>query len=288
MNLKNAYDKGKNIAISRFLSLYYQTASAVNPLVNDGKTNIVVSLTSFTPRLDKLYIALGSIFNQSLQPDKIVLYLGSDVDKEHLPDSLTRFCNYGLELRFVENIKSHKKYYYAFQEFPDSLIITVDDDLIYHKNMVKKLYQTHQKFPECVCAMRTHEILYNEDGIPQAYDAWVKNSKRYEKPSTDLFFTSGAGTLYSPIFFSKEVYNLDNIRQFCFSADDVWLNCMCRLNNIKTVNVSLTSSERQLLRVLGTQDVALKYQNLYDSGNDVCIQNMITQYGRQAFCCRKM
>ncbi|MBQ6052011.1 MAG: hypothetical protein IJL30_01845 [Clostridia bacterium] len=263
---------------SRFLSVYYKIGGTVHSLKKNNQNNIVVSLTSFTPRLEKLYISLGSIFNQSMQPNKVILYLGSDVNMEKLPSSLTRFCKYGLEIKHVDDLKSHKKYFYAFQEYKDSLIITVDDDLIYHKNMIKKLYQTYMKYPECICAMRTHEIIYDNSGAPRLYGEWVKNSKRYDEPSFDLFFTSGAGTLFSPRLFDERVIDLNAIKQYCFTADDIWLNCMCRLAGTRIVNVKLTDYERRLVTVSGTQEVALKHHNLY-SGNDVCIENMIKQYG---------
>ena len=37
----------------------------------------------------------------------------------------------GLTIRFCEDLKAHKKYYYAFKEYPDDIVITVDDDVIY-------------------------------------------------------------------------------------------------------------------------------------------------------------
>jgi hypothetical protein len=280
MKIRTFYLRLKNKVISGFLSCYYRVGGTVRHLRdNNKKEEIVVSLTSFTPRLNKLYIALGSIFNQSLQPDKVVLYLGDDVDPDQLPQSLLNYCKYGLEIRFVENLRSHKKYFYSLREFPEALVITVDDDLIYHKNMVKKLYSTHLQFPKCICAMRTHEIIYDDNHMPCKYSAWLKNSSRYDVPSDDLFFTSGAGTLFPPACFDDAAYDIEKIKRLCYTADDVWLNCMCRRRNVKIVNVKLDTYEKQLLKVMGTQEVALKHHNLYDSGNDSCIHNLLEEFG---------
>ena len=40
----------------------------------------------------------------------------------------------GLEIIFVsDELACHNKYYYAFQQYSDDVIITVDDDVIYDK-----------------------------------------------------------------------------------------------------------------------------------------------------------
>ena len=44
------------------------------------------------------------------------------------------------------------------QEFPDDIIVTVDDDVIYYKEMLSELYKTYLKFPKCIVTGRAHEI----------------------------------------------------------------------------------------------------------------------------------
>ena len=260
--------------------MYYKGGTTIRALsCNQEKPKIVVSLTSFTPRLEKLYITLGSIFNQSQQPDKIVLYLGDDVDADKIPLSILNLQKKGLEIRFVENIMSHKKYYYVFKDYPDSCVITIDDDIIYHKHMIKKLYKTHLTFPGCICAMRCHEITYDTTGRPEPYSKWIKNSTAYNEIKPNLFFTSGAGTLFPVNCFDETLYDLNTIKELCYTADDVWLNAMARYSNVSIVNTSLNENERVILSVSGTQEVALKYENLYGPGNDRCVENLIEKYG---------
>lgn len=284
MRNSSTINRYKNKIISAFLKRRYSKGRNIKSLKNEGTVPpIVVSMTSFSPRLDNLYIALGSLFNQSLQPNKIVLYLGDDVEKEKIPESIKKLVKHGLEIRFVDDLKSHKKYYYSLREYGDSLVVTVDDDLIYHKDMIKKLYDTYCAFPECICAMRTHEILYDGQGIPLPYSKWIKNSQRYNVASTDLFFTSGAGTLFPPHCFDERAFDLETIKKLSFSADDVWLNCMCRLIGRKIVNVPLNNHERSLLKINHTQDQALKFYNLYDSGNDTAVKNLVNEFGKESF-----
>ena len=62
----------------------------------------IVSLTSWEPRFDVLPVALKSILLQTRRPDRVILYLGSDVDPEKLPLEVRRFEEKGVEIRFME------------------------------------------------------------------------------------------------------------------------------------------------------------------------------------------
>lgn len=44
------------------------------------------------------------------------------------------------------------------QEYPDDIVITVDDDLVYPSDMIFNLYQSYLAFPDCVSGMRVHVI----------------------------------------------------------------------------------------------------------------------------------
>lgn len=280
MKISNCYFRSKEIIMSNYLGWYLKNFP-LKAKLGDIKREplIIVSMTSFTPRLNTLYISLGSLFTQSMKPDKIILYLGDDVDFEKLPTTLLHYLDLGLEIRRVDNLKSHKKYYYVMQEYPDDIIITVDDDLIYHKNMIKKLYKSYQNHPNCISAMRTHEIVYHDDGVPKPYAEWTKNSRKYSKPVENLFFTSGAGTLFPPHTLDARVFDKSKFVGLCMSADDVWLNAMAYLKNTGIVNIQLTEGERKLIRVNNTQEFALKHVNLYDDGNDRCVANLVNEYG---------
>ena len=44
-----------------------------------------------------------------------------------------------------EDLRSHKKYYYTIKEYPDDIMITVDDDIFYRSDMIAKLMAYHKK-----------------------------------------------------------------------------------------------------------------------------------------------
>ncbi|MBQ6515632.1 glycosyltransferase family 8 protein, partial [bacterium] len=71
---------------------------------------IIISLTTFPERIKELKYVLYSLFNQTVKADKIVLYLSEEEfkNKENdLPEDIKQFENYGLEIRWVKNLRSY-------------------------------------------------------------------------------------------------------------------------------------------------------------------------------------
>lgn len=109
----------------------------------DGK-KIIVSLTTFPARINKVSIVIESLINQTHKPNKIILWLSKDQFKDlsTLPPNLIKYLERGLDIRFVDgDIKSHKKYFYSFQEYPHDLVILVDDDILYESTFVEHLIE---------------------------------------------------------------------------------------------------------------------------------------------------
>ena len=81
---------------------------------------LIVSLTSFPVRIGKLDRVIRALFEQSLQPRKIVLYLSLDEFPDRvLPKQLTALEDDRFEIRFVEgNLRPYKKLLYALADFP--------------------------------------------------------------------------------------------------------------------------------------------------------------------------
>ena len=78
---------------------------------------MIVSFTSFPARIHVVYKTLSSIYEQTMLPDKVILWLAKpqfpNLDAD-LPESLLAYKKLGLEIRWVdEDIRPHKKYYYV-------------------------------------------------------------------------------------------------------------------------------------------------------------------------------
>lgn len=247
-------------------------------IVNDKK--IIVSLTSYPARIDTVALAIRSLFAQTVLPDLIVLYLSSDEfpgREKDLPQSLRDILAHDVVVRWVEgNLKSHKKYLYAFQEFKNDLVITVDDDLTYPKNMIELLYHSYEKHPRAISASRAHLISFGASGDVLPYNDWIyeapsKFPQLVNNPSMQLFATTGAGTLFPVHLLPKETYNQSVIRDLCLNADDVWLKCCEALMGIPVV---VTKSDQALEWIPGTQLHGLYESNVLKMGNDIYLKKL--------------
>lgn len=254
----------------------FKSQYGVNKENRDKK--IVVSITSFPARIDKIHLCVRSMLLQKMKPDKIVIYLG---DKEFegiaLPEQLTKLFRYGVEVRFRKDLKPHTKYYYAMQEFPDSLIITVDDDIYYRSRLIKDLYEAYLKHPACVICTRAHKMLFDENKMLLPYNNWDFESK-YVKKETDLLMATGVGgVLYDPSLFIEETFNADQIESLALKNDDVWLKFMEILSGIKTYAIP-SCPNKYVVGIWGAEKITLNSQNVGQSKNDIYIANVIKAY----------
>lgn len=238
---------------------------------------LIVSLTSFPLRIGRLWIVIESLMRQTLKPDMIILWLSKEQfpnEIRDLPKRLVRLVDRGLDIRFVsEDIRSYKKFYYVFQECPDDVIITTDDDIIYPSNMIESLYKKHKRSPESVVVRYCYEMKQENNRL-LSYRDWKFVSMIHCYNSDYLFFGSGGGTLFPPRSCHKDILSKEIFMKICSNADDVWLNLMVRLNGTSIVKVDDTCA---ILPVLIRQDFKLFSSNIYE--NDRYIQAVQDVYG---------
>lgn len=199
------------------------------------KKKIIVSVTSYKKRMKKLHICIKSIFLQSVQPDKIILYLHVN-DKEYVTRELYGLEKSGLEIRFVdEDLKPHKKYYYAMREFPDDIIITVDDDAMYSSKLIENLLKTHYIYPKYIIAARGRMIDFDILSRKfKPYDEWNLNT-RENIPSMKLLATGVGGVLYPPRVLDYSILlNKKEIKKY-IETDDLWLKAVEIVSEVPTV-----------------------------------------------------
>lgn len=248
-----------------------------------GNKRVIVTLTSYPPRIETVWRTLRSVFGQSYLPDKVVLYLAkSDFPngEADLPDSLLDMLWHDFEIHWVDDdLKPHKKWYWAFQEFPDDYVITIDDDLVYSREMIARLVASKAEHPGAVIASRTHLIMFDEGGSLRPYDRWIYEAPYRHPglvgvPSMRLFATTGAGTLFEPRMFPELIFDRDLIRGCCLTADDVWFKVVEAIEGIPVV---AATSDQLLEYVPDTQEVALCHVNTEAGGNDRILASLLRE-----------
>ena len=175
---------------------------------------VIVSLTTYGKRLYDVDVTIESIMQGSMKPNRIILWLGEDMQNVILPITLQNQQKRGLEIMYCKDIRSYKKLIPTLQKYPESIVITIDDDLLYHYDLVEKLVNAHKKFPKHIIANRIHRIALDNTGRPIGYMKW----KWCDNPQDDSplnFFTSGGGTLFPPNSFLPEVMDEDVFLEIC-------------------------------------------------------------------------
>lgn len=239
---------------------------------------LIISLTSYPKRFPYIGLCLKSLLLQSVRPEKIIVYLGSDSSPDNLTEEMIYFEKYGIEYRFDENenLKPHKKYYYAMKEFPNKAIVTADDDVIYPSDWLKSLYLSYKKYPYAISARRVHKIETDKNGKISPYNQWSHLYRNLRNPSNSLFATGASGCLYPPRLFDKEIFNTAYIKKYCLNADDIWLKCMEIRCNIPVVWVKNWSVEPVEIK---QENNGLYLDNVLNNRNDKYFLDIRKIYG---------
>ena len=260
-----------NLVLPSYLSSRY------NYKKQNIKKNLIVSLTSFPGRINIVWMTIESIKRQNILPEKIYLWLCKEQfpARESVPESLWVREDDIFEIKFVaENIRSHTKYYYAFQNYSDKIIVTCDDDIIYDPDMIKRLVDTSALYPGCIIANHSTHINFNDKGDVVPYLQW---SDGYPSLATENRLQLGeAGVLYPPHCMPELLLRKDLFMKLCPLADDIWLNSMSRLKKIPVVQ---TKKQLQLLPISNDAPALCYVNNGEENMNDKQI-NDIREYLR--------
>lgn len=224
----------KQASIALFIRKHYKTMlNTAQYLDASKKPKTIVSLTSYGYRIESTTpVVILSLLNQTVLPDKIVLYLAYD---ESVPDKLMSLKKYGLEIRYVKDTKSYKKLIPALHDFPDSTIVTVDDDVVYPRDWFEKTIEAHLANPNAIIANRAREIrVDHETGTLRHYTTW----RIVEKTTADNAFilpVGVGGVLYPPHVFDKRVTDEELFQRLAPHADDMWFWAMSELIGTRRV-----------------------------------------------------
>lgn len=195
---------------------------------------VIVSLTTYGKRLYDVAPTIESIMQGSVKPNRIVLWLEEEMKDVTLPIALRKQQERGLEIVFCKNVRSYKKLIPAFGKYPTAAIITIDDDAIYHYDLVEKLVNAHKLYPKDIIANRVHRMVLGENSKPVSYMKWDWCVNLPVNQTSPLLFLTGVGgVFYPPKSLSPEVMNEAVFMDICKFADDVWFNAMALMAGTK-------------------------------------------------------
>ena len=239
--------------------------------------SLVASVTTTRDRLNLVHVAIQSIMMQSVRPCSVNLYISDEIEEKDIPCSLIRLRQWGLFIHFVPDVGPHTKLIYALQQFPNDMIVTFDDDMIYPSNALDCLLKTHRKYPHAIAANWVREIPFDWRGrakcikkgrlLTPASLCNSVNQKAYSsRPSHRAFAYGTGGVLYPPHALDPRVQDVDAFRTLCPTEDDIWFKAMAILAGTPVAPTNLGIKPKHH-NVRGSQFTALRHQNYKNSRN---------------------
>ena len=240
---------------------------------------IIVSLTSYKPRINDVKYTIYSLLNQNFPPDKLILWLDEDSfpqREKNLPRDLLELKNFGLTIDWCENLRPYKKLIPALEKYPDDIIVTADDDIFYQPDWLKILYDEHLKNPDCVIAHRAHRLRLDTQGNLFPYVMWQIEISSHT-PQFRNFSTGAGGVLYLKKFFHRDILRRELFMNLSPNADDIWFWAMEVLNGTK-IKIP-TAAQNDLIYVdIDMQQNGETLWSVNQTQNDVQLRQVMEKY----------
>jgi hypothetical protein len=251
--------------------------------LKEENPKLIVNLTSFPQRIHEVHYTIFSLITQSFPADNLFLWLSYEEfpgGVNDLPKNLIKMLDYGLSIRWCNNIRPYNKLIYALLEDPFSIHVTADDDVYYNNFWLKELYQEYIHYGDnFIYAHRVHSIKLSDNGIEE-YNTWQREIKTQDASFT-YFPTGVGGVLYPPNSLNEKVINIELLKQLSPDNDDIWFWAMALLNNTK---IRITKNYHKLVYVNPERELrlsdefTLSRKNVISGGNDIQLDNVLRHF----------
>lgn len=200
-----------------------------------ARSNAVISLSVLPSRFKGILPTLNSLTDQTILPEKIIINLPRFFKRDKTDYVIPKFVSSHplVEINWIEEdmgpaTKLLPTITY-FEEEPDRLIIVVDDDQIYPKDLVANYIQNEKQLPNAAMTLSGWTVpdTFDHGDKRQLYSGIV----RFYRPDNSVNKASqvdclqgAASFAVKPRFFTKNVYDFQNAPREAFFVDDIWLS----------------------------------------------------------------
>lgn len=276
---RNLYRASTRLAVATKTNLKIKALKRQqkNPLESSINSNLIVSLTSFPARIGTVWITIESIFQQDYKPWKVVLVLAEEeFPGKKIPETLEQQVKRGLEIIWTDlNTRSYKKLLPTRKTYPEAIIVTVDDDVIYEPWRLSKLVAATEKYPNAVIGFRGWEISVQSNKL-KPYATWSAAQK--DTKEGRVLLTGVGGILYPPRSLDESMlFDIESALYLAPTADDLWfwaVGIMSKTrsyclgyekhtqilpddheNALSTINVAGGKNDEQLMKIIEAYDL---------------------------------
>lgn len=205
------------------------------------RPRIVVSLTSIPPRYPRLVETLQSLLNQSIPPDAIYLNVATSYAREfgdeldELPPRIAKLRK--VTVNYCEDFGPATKIIPTLdlETDPETVIITADDDVAYHPEMIKSLVDAYRQWPAAAYGHSGQMIDMLDEFGPTVVSA-VNHAR--ESVPVDIL-EAYRGGLYKRGWFDDSVKRIRESRfEPCFRTDDIWISAHLAARGVPRIKLS--------------------------------------------------
>lgn len=246
---------------------------------------IIVSLTTYGERIYSVHRTIESLMQQTMKASRIILWLSEDeFDDKNLPIILKKMQDRGLEIKYCPDYKSYKKLIPTLQLDKESIIITVDDDMIYPAYMIENMYKTHCQYPDAIVFNYGCELAIDSEHKILPYDKWC-DCGDFSTPSVMYMGIGVGGILYPPMSLHSDVVCVKEFQNLAPKADDLWFKIMSYRLGTKYVQtcfgkkiLSPADFLSEYITIEDEQRERLGTENVINKANDHQMKALIERY----------
>ena len=234
--------------------------------------DVIISLTSIPSRLSTLHLTIKSILNQGVSFEKVILWLHRDLEAD-LPPALRQLQGERFEICYCETTEPHRKLIETLKLYPERVIVTCDDDVIYPPDWLYRLLESWRHTPNDIVAHRCRRIRI-ENGEILPYRTW--HSEPTGEGSPLAVALGWGGVLFPPGSLDDRVLDRDAYMRLSPRADDLWYKAMAMLKG--TMMRKSRYPYPAPIPIIGSQGVSLQKQNIGEDQNRVQLLALAKEY----------
>lgn len=201
-----------------FLAKFNHSLFKVN-----SEAQFVVSIASYPKRAHLLPAVFEALNTQKVVPQKWILVLSEEEwPALILPSYLNKLVKRGIEIVWVQqNTFAVKKLVPVIEKYPDLGIITLDDDIIYHKNLIQGILKQKSQNPKAIIGYVGKVMVKKESQLHMYYRE--KNAANSKTPSNQVYLIGWGGIYYPPYSLHEKVLNMKEINRIVPGrGSDIW------------------------------------------------------------------
>jgi hypothetical protein len=227
----------KHLAIYKkwnYLSKLNQSKFRINP-----ESQFVVSIASYPKRDSLLPAVFEALSKQTVVPQKWILVISTEEYPNGLPQHLIKLENRGIQILWVENNPfAVKKLIPVIEKFPETAIVTLDDDIIYNKNLLFGLLNFAENNPNSIIGYVGKALLKNDKELHMYFRE--KSPANLNTPSNQVYLIGWGGVFYPPNSLHSKVLDKEKIHIIVPGrGSDIWFWAAAIANNTKQICLGL-------------------------------------------------